>query len=195
MFLLILSASPCNKPLGLQSRRLPDSKITASSEYNQFHAARLGRLGQVKRGKFVGAWCARYNNHYQWLKVDFGRPMKIRKVCTQGRQDAGQWVTSFYLSSSVDNVHWSMYRFRSGNKVRNIPCRYFIIRKKNIYQNTSFKERFFASLYYCYKTENGEKMVTSTIALLSTIYRRNIESTGTLRHVLRILQTTINDSL
>ena len=83
--------------------------------------------------------------------------MKITKVCTQGRQDAGQWVTSFYLSSSVDNVHWSIYRFRSGNKVRNIPCRYFIIRKKNIFQNTSFKERFFASLYYCYKTENGEK--------------------------------------
>ena len=142
-FLLILSASPCNKPLGLQSRRLPDSKITASSEYNQFHAARLGRLGQVKRGKFVGAWCTRHNNHYQWLKVDFGRPMKITKVCTQGRQDAGQWVTSFYLSSSVDNVHWSIYRFRSGNKVRNIPCRYFIIRKKHIFQNTSFKERFF----------------------------------------------------
>lgn len=155
--MLILSASPCNKPLGLQSRRLPDSKITASSEYNQFHAARLGRLGQIKRGKFVGAWCARHNNHYQWLKVDFGRPMKITKVCTQGRQDAGQWVTSFYLSSSVDNVHWSIYRFRSGNKVRNVPCRYFIIRKKNICQNTSFKERFFASLYYCYKTENVKK--------------------------------------
>ena len=30
---------------------------------------------------------------------------------------------------------------------------------------------------------------------LHTIYRRNIKSTGTLRHVLRILQTTINDSL
>ena len=37
--------------------------------------------------------------------------------------------------------------------------------------------------------------VTSTITLLSTIYRRNIKSTGILRHVLRIPQTTINDSL
>ena len=37
-------------------------------------------------------------------------------------------------------------------------------------------------------------MVTSTITLLNTIYRRNIKLTGTLRHVLRILQTTINDS-
>ena len=32
---------------------------------------------------------------------------------------------------------------------------------------------------------------TSTITLLNTIYRRNIKSAGTLRHVLRILQTTI----
>ena len=39
------------------------------------------------------------------------------------------------------------------------------------------------------------EMVTSTIRLLNTIYRRNIKSTGTLQHVLRIPQTTINDLL
>ena len=38
-------------------------------------------------------------------------------------------------------------------------------------------------------------MVMSTITLLNTIYRPNIKSTGSLRHVLRILETTINDSL
>ena len=112
------TASPCNKPLGLQNRRLPNSRITASSEWNQFHAARLGRLGQVKRGKYVGAWCTRYNNHLQWFKVDFGRPMKITKVATQGRQDTNQWVTSFYLSSSQDNVHWEAFKFRSVFKVK-----------------------------------------------------------------------------
>ncbi|XP_020631503.1 uncharacterized protein LOC110068467 [Orbicella faveolata] len=111
------SAAPCNKPLGLQNRRLPDSRITASSEWNHFHAARLGRLGQVKHGRFVGAWCARHNNHLQWFKCDFGRAMKITKVATQGRQDTNQWVTSFYLSSSQDNVHWEMYKFRSAYKV------------------------------------------------------------------------------
>ena len=44
-------------------------------------------------------------------------------------------------------------------------------------------------------TNERREMVTSTITLLNTIYRRNIKSTGTLRHVVRILQTTINDSL
>lgn len=111
------TAAPCNKPLGLQNRRLPDSRITASSVWNHFHAARLGRLGQVKHGRFVGAWSAKHNNHLQWFKCDFGRPMKITKVATQGRQDTNQWVTSFYLSSSQDNVHWEVYKFRSAYKV------------------------------------------------------------------------------
>ena len=34
------------------------------------------------------------------------------------------------------------------------------------------------------------EMMTSTITLPSTIYRRNIKSTGTLRHVLRVLLST-----
>ena len=117
--------------------------------------------------------------------------MKITKVCTQGRQDAGQWVTSFYLSSSVDNVHWSIYKFRSGNKVRNIPCRYFIIRKKNIYQNTSFKERFFASLYYCNKKENGD--VNNRIAEhQGTKHRIDWDSATCITYS---TDRTINDSL
>ena len=44
-------------------------------------------------------------------------------------------------------------------------------------------------------TNEQQEMVTSTITLLNTIYRRNIKWTGTLPRVLRILQTTINDSL
>ena len=42
-------------------------------------------------------------------------------------------------------------------------------------------------------TRNGD--VNNHIAEHHAIYRRNIKSTGTLRHVLPILQTTINDSL
>ena len=129
------TAAPCNKPLGLQNRRLPDSRITASSEWNHFHAARLGRLGQVKHGRFVGAWCARHNNHLQWFKCDFGRPMKITKVATQGRQDTNQWVTSFYLSSSQDNVHWEMYKFRSAYKVMMIETFVVFTKKLCLHRN------------------------------------------------------------
>lgn len=118
-FCLLSSAALCNAPLGVSNKRvIPDNRITASSEVNQYHAARLARLGQVKRGSYIGAWCARHNNYYQWLKVDFGRLRKVTQVVTQGRYDYRQWVTSFYLTSSMDNAHWSMYRFKSANKVK-----------------------------------------------------------------------------
>ena len=133
--ILCFTAAPCNKPLGLQNRRLPNSRISASSEWNHFHAARLGRLGQVKHGRFVGAWCARHNNHLQWFKCDFGRPMKITQVATQGRQDTNQWVTSFYLSSSQDNVHWEVYKFRSAYKVTMIKTFVVFTKKFSIHGN------------------------------------------------------------
>ena len=45
------------------------------------------------------------------------------------------------------------------------------------------------------QTSDEKSKATSTIIFLNTIYRRNIKSSMTLRHALRILQTTINDSL
>lgn len=113
-------ASLCNRPLGMRNGRIRNHKITASSSYNRFHAAWLGRLGRVKTGRYIGAWCAKDKNYHQWFKVDFGRPMKITKIASQGRQDVGHWVTSYYVSFSADNIHWAMYRFRSVNKVRRI---------------------------------------------------------------------------
>ena len=83
-----------------------------------YHAAKLGRLGRHKKGRYVGAWCARHNNKNQWFKVDFGRLMKITKIAMQGRQDAAQWVTYYRVSSSVDRIHWQMYRFKNNDMVR-----------------------------------------------------------------------------
>ena len=111
---VLVSVSVCSSPL---VRRLNNAKITASSEYNGHHAAWLGRLGRIRRGPYVGAWCARHNNHNQWIKFDFSRPMRITKVDTQGRHDADQWVTRFQLSSSLDGIHWQIYRFKSQDKV------------------------------------------------------------------------------
>ena len=114
-FFILVSA--CSKPLGLQNGRLRNSKITASSEVNNRHAAWLGRLGRKKRGGYAGAWCARYNNHYQWMKFDLSRPMRITKVATQGRQDYNQWVTRYTISTSLDGTHWAIYRLKSQDKV------------------------------------------------------------------------------
>ena len=116
LFIVVL-VTACNKPLGLQSGRLRNSKITASSEWNHKHAAWLGRLGRPARSGYAGAWCAKHNNHYQWIKFDFSRPLRITQVATQGRQDYDQWVTRYTISSSVDGTHWAMCRDKSQDKV------------------------------------------------------------------------------
>lgn len=124
-----ISAALCNSALGMKSGAIRNAQITASSIWNKYHTARLARLGTVKRGRYVGAWCARHNNHNQWLKVDFRRPMKITKIETQGRQDTNQWVTRYQLSYSQDGAHWTLYRHRSSDKVEK-PLMSWFFRQK-----------------------------------------------------------------
>ena len=118
----------------MQRGTIRNNMVTASSAFNKYHAAWLGRLGRPKRGAYVGAWCARHNNHNQWFKVDFGRPTKITKIATQGRQDTNQWVTAYYVSSSMDGIHWSMFRFRSGDKV----CLYSVVLCESLYNKAVY---------------------------------------------------------
>ncbi|XP_068726462.1 lactadherin-like [Montipora capricornis] len=153
------SGALCNTPLGLQSGRLPNSKITASSERSMYYAARLGRLGLKKRGRYMGGWSARLKNKFQWLKVDFGKTLKITKLMTQGRQDYAEWVTYFHLSSSFDGIHWQYYRhmnrdknFRGNNDQNSIKinalsppvyARYIRIHPTGWYRHISMRVEFF----------------------------------------------------
>ena len=114
------AAAICNAALGMRSGAIKKAQITVTSSYNKYHGADRGRLGLVKKGQYIGAWCALHNNHNQWFKVNFGRILKITKIDTQGRQDYRQWVTRYQVSSSLDGVHWSLYRYRSNDMVGKI---------------------------------------------------------------------------
>ena len=100
----------CNLPVGLQRGSIANRAMTASSQFNKFHAAFLGRLHRRKRGRFVGAWRARYNNYNQWLQVDLGRTMKITGIATQGRQDKNEWVTAYWVLYGSDGLHFSLVK-------------------------------------------------------------------------------------
>ena len=102
----------------MQSGAIRNNKITTSSDFNRYHASWLGRLQRARHGAYKGAWSARHNNHNQWFKVDFGRPTKITKIATQGRQDVAQWVTRFLVTYSLDGAHWATYRFKSADVVK-----------------------------------------------------------------------------
>ena len=112
IFITYSVAPLCNRPLGLESGRIPNAKITSSSAYNARYTAPNGRLNKPF------CWIARHKNHNQWFKVDFGRVTTVRKIATQGRRDANQWVTRYKLTYSLDTLHWATYRQRSQDKVR-----------------------------------------------------------------------------
>lgn len=107
--LLWLAGPQCNRPMGMEKRRIRSQQISASSEWDLNHGARLARLNQKRTGRTMGAWSARVNNAHQWLQINMRVPMKVTSVATQGRSDASQWVTRYMLSYSMDGAHFTTY--------------------------------------------------------------------------------------
>ena len=107
----------CLDALGMQNENIPDSAISASSEYNIYGKAINGRLHFLYRSGRYGAWVARLNDGYQFLQVDFGSWTKVSRVAIQGRSDANQWVKSFSLSYGYDPVFFKDYKEGGSTKV------------------------------------------------------------------------------
>ena len=81
-FYPLVSSGTCDEPFGMEDNTIPNSDITASSELNCDHAARMGRLNKLGQSGWAGAWCARYNDFEQWFQVvrkDF-QTIFVRKV-------------------------------------------------------------------------------------------------------------------
>ena len=104
----------CLKALGMQNGKIPDSAITASTEYNAQGSASNGRLHS---GINYGAWLAQKNDVYQYLQVNFGDWTKVTRVAIQGRMDSDQWVKSFSLSYGYDHVFFKDYKEGDVKKV------------------------------------------------------------------------------
>ena len=104
----------CLEALGMQDGRIPDSSITASSEYGSAYKAINSRLHFLYRSGRIGAWRAKTSDVFQYLQVNFGNWAKITRVATQGRQDYDYWVKSFSLSYGADDVFFKTYK--SGTK-------------------------------------------------------------------------------
>ena len=49
---------------------------------------------------------AAYYGEDTWIKIDLKYPRWVRGLVTQGRKDADQYVKSYYVKYSVDNVNW-----------------------------------------------------------------------------------------
>ena len=95
---------------GLQSGKISNSQITSSTAYRPRVAAVQGRLNGAT------SWSARVRNKNQWIQIDFGRDEVVTAIATQGRADANQWVTSYYVSYSFDGKVFVSYKTKGGVK-------------------------------------------------------------------------------
>lgn len=102
-------------PIGLESHRIEDDQMLASSMLRHGLHAQRGRLnmqaGTNEDDFFDGAWCAEDDGRSQWLEVDTRRNTLFTGVITQGRDSVlhEDFVTAFYVGFSNDSQKWTMY--------------------------------------------------------------------------------------
>ncbi|XP_075767180.1 adipocyte enhancer-binding protein 1 isoform X2 [Pelodiscus sinensis] len=106
---------PKCSPIGMESHRIEDDQILASSMLRHGLGAQRGRLnmqaGSNEDDFFDGAWCAEDDTRTHWIEVDTRRTTKFTGVITQGRdsQIHDDFVTAFYVGFSNDSQNWAMF--------------------------------------------------------------------------------------
>ena len=92
------------KALGMQSGKIVDSRVTASSHWSGSWLPSYGRLHGNK------CWIAKYRDVNQWLQIDFKFEATVTEILTQGRSDKNQWVKSYTVSYSDDGANFKTYK-------------------------------------------------------------------------------------
>ncbi|XP_021500789.1 probable carboxypeptidase X1 isoform X2 [Meriones unguiculatus] len=99
-------------PLGLESLRVSDSQLEASSSQSFGLGPHRGRLniqsGLEDGDLYDGAWCAEQQDAEPWFQVDAKNPVRFSGVVTQGRNSVWRydWVTSYKVQFSNDSQTW-----------------------------------------------------------------------------------------
>ncbi|XP_064450421.1 coagulation factor V isoform X2 [Mirounga angustirostris] len=106
----------CSTPLGMESGKIENKQITASSfkkswwgDYWEPFLARLNAQGRVN------AWQAKANNNKQWLQIDLLKIKKITAIVTQGCKSLSSeiYVKSYTIHYSDQGMEWKPYRQKS----------------------------------------------------------------------------------
>jgi len=135
LYLKFVTLDRCDIPLGFQDGRVTRAMLTASSMYNHYYGPWNARLQARNRGQTRGGWIAKYRNRKQWLQVDLGVVTRVKRIATQGRYDANQWVKSYTLSYSNNGIRFIPYR--RGRRVQVIGS--FSVEDGDDSENVTFK--------------------------------------------------------
>ena len=144
----------------MESGKIKDSQITASSVWDDYHGASNARLNFVQKS---GSWSSRSNDLHQWLQVDFKYEATITAIQTQGRGSYGQWVKSYTLSYSDDGVKFK----RQQQKQRQQRRRQH---KKIYFFSKNLVRRFFKRLDDIESYQNSRKDKVRFILCISNVF-------------------------
>jgi hypothetical protein len=110
----------------MQSGKIPDSRIKASSEWDRNWGPRYARLHRNK------CWVAhaQKSDTNQWLQIDFKYKATVTEILTQGRGGKNNFVRSYTIAYSDDGINFTTYKGDEGNdKVTIILLLLFMIFK------------------------------------------------------------------
>ncbi len=97
--------TPESKNASWRIEQATDEQISASSEYNRNHAARLCRLNSEHK---YANWSARSCDEKQWIQLDLGTVNYVWEVAVQGRFNREQWLTRFDVLTSENGKDWQV---------------------------------------------------------------------------------------
>ena len=93
---LFFSFPDFDPPIGMNSKKIVDGEISATSKESSNYQSSYGRLHLNIGG---GGWCAYRQNTEQYLQVIFKRNLYvIYAVATQGVINKKSWVKTYYIS-------------------------------------------------------------------------------------------------
>ncbi|XP_029298113.1 LOW QUALITY PROTEIN: coagulation factor VIII [Cottoperca gobio] len=133
---LLVYDPKCILPLGMKSRRIEDSQITASDHIGNWEP----RLARLEQSGYINAWIGK--NKMSWIQVDLQTPTLLHGVQTQGvsLRLRDNYITFFKISYSLDGETWTAYR---GNTTKQNGVFYGNMKSSKV-KNNQFSPPFVA---------------------------------------------------
>uniref|UniRef100_A0A803YPX8 ferroxidase n=1 Tax=Meleagris gallopavo TaxID=9103 RepID=A0A803YPX8_MELGA len=110
MELIGCDLNSCSMALGMESKGIPDQRISASSYSSNIFSSWSPSQARLNLQGRSNAWRPEVSNSpSEWLQVDFEATKKVTAIITQGAKSVftHMFVKEFAVSSSQDGVHWS----------------------------------------------------------------------------------------
>ena len=109
----------------MESGKIPDSSLTASSSWSSRWAPQKSRLN-TKLGGCAWLSISGSDPKKSWLQVDFGNKTIVTGVATQGSCTGVQWVKTYVIWYSDDAVNWKYCNEGGARKVSASQAKYDI---------------------------------------------------------------------